>query len=266
MLVVAACGGSADAPPPTEFGGDRPVTLEVPAVVDGELYPLVMVVHGYGFSGFFQQAYLGLTDLAEHGEAFVMAPDGLVDSSGKQFWNADPFCCDFDQRNPDDVAYLGGLLDDVMRAWPIDPARVRLIGHSNGGFMTYRMACERADIVTSVIVLAGNAASVTCEPAEPVHVLHIHGTQDDAVPFTGAGPSVDEWAAHNACTGGRTQGATLDLDAAIDGAETQIATVDGCAAAGSVEQWTLNGSGHVPNLTPTFRTSISQWWADHPRP
>ena len=265
VALVAACGGG-EVDRPTVFGGDRPVTLDVPPSLTGADYPLVLILHGYGFSGFFQKAYLGLDDVAARDDAFVLAPDGLIDSTGKQFWNADPSCCDFEHRNPDDVAYLGGLLDDVMRAWPIDPRRVRVIGHSNGGFMTYRMACERADVITSVVVLAGDAVSVPCNPTESVHVLHIHGTQDDTVSFAGAAPSVAEWAAHNGCGDGRVPGEAFDLDAAVDGAETETTTVTGCPVGGRVEQWTLNGSGHVPNLTAAFDAPISQWWTDHPRP
>jgi polyhydroxybutyrate depolymerase len=247
------------------FGGDRPVNLQIPAFSDGQLYPLVLILHGYGANGFVQQAYFGLEDIVERGDAFALAPDGLVDSGGRQFWNADDACCDFDNKNPDDVAYLGGILDDVMDAWPIDPAQVRVIGHSNGGYMAYRLACDRADVVTSIVALAGNAVSVPCTPAEPVHVLHVHGTADATVPFAGATPSVDQWTTHNGCSGARSDEGTLDLDSAVDGAETQISTTAGCPAGGAVELWTMNGSGHIPNLISPFDTNVSQWWAEHPR-
>jgi len=267
MLCSIACGS--DDPVdgiPTVYGGDRPVSLQIPLFTEGQVYPLVLILHGYGASGFVQEAYFGLDDLVERGSAFVLAPDGLVDSMSRQFWNADDTCCDFDNQDPDDVAYLGGLVDEVMADWPIDPQRVRIIGHSNGGFMAYRLACDRADLFTSIVSLAGNAASVTCNPVEPVHVLHIHGTADATVPFTGAAPSIDEWAARNSCSATGTPAGTFDLDAAILGAETSAATRDGCAAGGTVEQWTMTDSGHIPNLTREFDTAISQWWADHPRP
>src|SRR5690348_1716650 len=117
-LAVAGCGGGDGDDDdglglPLVFGGDRPVELQVPELLEGETYPLVVILHGYGASGFLQQAYFEMSDLAEREGVFVLAPDGLTDSAGRQFWNADPTCCDFDGSNPDDVAYLGGLIDDV---------------------------------------------------------------------------------------------------------------------------------------------------------
>src|SRR5262245_8488402 len=93
---------------PTMLGGDRPVELKVPANLDeSQRYPLVLVLHGYGASGFLQSAYFGASKLPAAGEAFVIAPDGTLDSTNKLFWNADPACCDFEHKNPDDVGYLG---------------------------------------------------------------------------------------------------------------------------------------------------------------
>ena len=267
LAALAACG-SDPAPPPdnqTVYGDeDRPVTLQIPGLIEGQTYPLVLILHGYGASGFVQQAYFGLDDLVDR-ETFVLAPDGTVDSNNRQFWNADDVCCDFDNKNPDDVAYLGALLDDVMADWPIDPARVRVIGHSNGGYMAYRLACERADVVTSIVGLAGNMISLPCAPARPVHVLHIHGTQDQTVPFSGAAPSRDTWADLNGCTGAPASAASLNLDSAVDGEETRVFQTEGCPETGAVELWEMVGSGHIPSLLSTFDNAVDAFWQAHPR-
>src|SRR5438270_58051 len=90
-VALAACGSSAAPPPTLTFGGDRPVTLQVPPHLDqGKRYPLVLILHGYGASGFVQEAYFGMNQAAVEDRAFVLAPDGLVDSTGHEFWNADP--------------------------------------------------------------------------------------------------------------------------------------------------------------------------------
>src|SRR5687767_5309804 len=160
-LFLAACGDgpTPEAPRPTEFGGDRPVTLRAPSTLeDGKLYPLVVVLHGYGVNGDIQTAYFGVRSLPLEGKALLLAPDGTADSSGRLFWDADLICCDYENRNPDDVGYLGKLIDDVLATWPVDPDAVHLIGHSNGAFMAYRMACARADVVRKIGALAGAAA------------------------------------------------------------------------------------------------------------
>ena len=121
VLALAACGEREEVPRPVVFGGDRPAELKAPATLtEGKAYPLVLVLHGFGANGFAQAAYFGLSGLPGTDAALVIAPDGTANSTGRQFWNADPACCDFENQRPDDVAYLGGLIDDVSASWPVD--------------------------------------------------------------------------------------------------------------------------------------------------
>lgn len=276
VLVLAACSdGSSDRP--VTFGGDRPVDIDAPlTLTEGKQYPLVLVLHGYSANGFVQEAYFGLNALPGRDEALVLAPEGTVDSTGKQFWNADAECCDFDGKHPDDVAYLGGLIDDVMKTWPVDPKRVYVIGHSNGGFMSYRMACERADVIAAIAPLAGLASSMpsACNPSRPVNVLHMHGTMDPTVPYgptsltvgsIGALGSVNQWAGKNGCGTSRTAAGDLDLENSLPGAETHRSTVDGCPAGGAVELWTIEGAGHIPVFNSSFTGTVMQWFSEHSR-
>ena len=264
VLLVACSSPSLDRP--KTFGGDRPAILQTPAMFDdSKTYPLVMVLHGYGANGFVQEAYFNLGVLAPANEAYVIAPDGLTDSMGEQFWNADPDCCDFDHTNPDDSGYLAGLIADISAAWPVD--RVMIVGHSNGGYMAYRMACDHADVIGNIVVLAGDAASdpTTCVPVQPVEVLHLHGDQDTEVPYaTTAMRSVLQWAQHDGCTSTFTPGGSYDLDASLPGAET-TAQIAGCPTGIDVELWTIAGGTHVPNITGAIEPVIYQWFLDHPR-
>lgn len=276
MFTLALIGCSSSEPTATErpvlFGGDRPVELKVPAgFAEGETYPLVLVLHGFGANGFVQAAYFGVSQLPGQGRAFVLAPDGTMNSQGQQFWNADPACCDFEGQRPDDVAYLGGLIDDVTAAWPIEG--VYVVGHSNGGFMAYRLACERADALSAIVSLAGLASSnpAGCTPSQPVPVLHMHGTMDEVVPYTagayGADASVDQWAGKNGCAGTtRGSGASLDLDTSVAGSETVSAPIVGCPAGGEVELWKMEGSSHTPVLGTTFTSQLMEWLTAHRRP
>jgi polyhydroxybutyrate depolymerase len=275
---VAACGGG-DAPieRPVTFGGDRPVQLQVPAgFSDDGSYPLVMILHGYGAGGFVQQNYLMLGDLADREDVLVLAPDGLVDSTNRQYWNADPACCDFASSGVDDVAYLGGLIDDVMASWPVDRSRVALIGHSNGSFMAYRMACDRADVVTQIAGLAGLGPTTPCTPSQPVQVLHIHGTADSTVPYEGgdfgsvrapgAVATVAAFATRNGCQGAPAGAGTKDLDSNLDGAETTVAVTGDCPATGAADLWTIEGGAHLPALSAGFDDELTGWLRAHPRP
>ena len=268
VLALVACS-STPAQRPKTFGGDRPVDLQVPDPLDeSKQYPLIMVLHGYGASGFVQEALFGVNALPKAGEAFVLAPNGLVDSAGQQYWNADPACCDFDHTNPDDVGYLGGLIDDVSAAWNIDRGAIYVMGHSNGAYMAYRLACDRADVITNIMPLAGASVSdpSTCHPAKPVAVLHLHGTADAEVPYSVAAPSVMTWAGLDGCASTQTPGDPLDLDTTIPGAETTTTSYDGCPPGIAVELWTIQGASHIPNFDqPTFAPLILQYFQNHRR-
>src|SRR5512139_2144632 len=225
--LLAACGGGDGGPRPTTFGDARPVDLSIPPRFDdGHDYPLILALHGYGSNAFTHTGYFGLRQLVANDEALMLAPEGTMDSGGRQFWNADAACCDFDGKNPDDVAYLGKLIDDVIAAYPVDRSRVFVIGHSNGGYMAYRMACDRADVITAIAGLAGVAASVpaSCTPERAVNILHIHGTADTIVPYSNAEPSAQQWAGHDGCGTTLAPGATYDLENVSPGNETQALT------------------------------------------
>lgn len=281
VLAAAACGGDDGATPgvdaatrPVDFGGARPVTLQVPSDFDASrTYPLLVILHGYSANSFLQQGYFKLAGEATHRQMLILAPDGTVDGSGNQFWNADPTCCDLGGTGVDDVAYLGGLIDAVKAAWPVRD--VYLLGHSNGAFMAYRMACERADVITAIAGLAGHATTVPCNPTRPVGVLHIHGTGDATVPYDtgtfmgvaspGAVDSVAAWATHNGCTGAPAAAGTRDLDSSLPGAESMVTATAGCPAAGAADLWTIPGAGHIPPLTTTFPDDLLAWYATQQR-
>jgi polyhydroxybutyrate depolymerase len=282
LAVLGACGGSAGEPPadPLLYGGDRPVRLQVPAAIEpGKTYPLVLVLHGYGANGAIQALYLQVSPATLPEGAFVLAPDGLRDGLGNRYWNATEACCGFSTSRADDVAYLGGLLDAVKADWPVDPSRVVAFGHSNGGFMAYRLACDRADAVTALAALAGAANTLDaagCSPSAPVSVLHLHGTADatllyegGALPtgaYPGARASVEAWAALDGCDGAWTDGDPLDLEPTLAGQETLTTSAGGCPAGVAVELWTLQGAGHVPTLAADLGVRVVGWLAAHPRP
>jgi len=275
VLLLAACSDSSSGPPTKAYGGDdRPADLHTPATLtEGKKYPLVVVLHGYGANGFTQYAFFHADTLVNADKALVIAPDGLVDSGGRQFWNADPACCDFDHKNPDDVGYIGGLIENISADWPIDKSQVFVVGHSNGGFMSYRMACERADLIAGIASLAGNAASdpTKCNPTKPVSVLQMHGTMDGTVPYDGgslgigAVADVTQWGQKDGCTGSRSGNGQTDLDSTVTGDETHKETTAGCPNGVGVDLWTLEGSGHVPILTTGAIDQIFDWLVAHKR-
>src|SRR5258706_3929439 len=60
------------------------------------------------------------------------------------------------------------------------------MGHSNGGFMSHRLACD-APRIAAIVSLAGavwNDPS-KCKPAGPVSILEVHGNADLTINYNG---------------------------------------------------------------------------------
>jgi len=275
-------GSSADGgDDPTVVGGDRPVTVHVPASYVATVpTPLVILLHGYGASGALQDLYFGMTAVSDARGFLYAAPDGTVDADGKRFWNATDACCDLHATNVDDSTYVSSLIKQIEARFNVDPKRVFLVGHSNGAFMSHRMACDHADQIAAIASLAGAMFSdvTRCAPSAPVSVLQIHGTADDTVSFDGgqigghtypgAKTTISDWVTLDGCsTTADTSAPPLDLDTRLAGSETTVTKyAAGCKAGGAAELWAITGGAHLPSLSPSFSSSVVDFLFAHPKP
>lgn len=276
LCALAAARASAET---ITFAG-RPANLFVPESYDPNTpAPLIVLLHGYGMTGAVQDMYMGFSAIAHTHGFLLVLPDGLNSALGPRFWNATDACCNFFGSTTDDSAYIRGLIEEARAQYAVDERRIFVTGHSNGGFMSYRMACDHAEVVAAIASFAGatwdNPAS--CSPSEPVHVLQVHGTADATIlygggvlsqAYPGAVKSVETWNAYNGCTNtADTSAASLDLITSLAGAETTIARyTDGCQPGGSGELWTMQGGVHVPILSTQYATLVVQWLYAHPKP
>jgi polyhydroxybutyrate depolymerase len=256
----------------------RPYEVFQPSSYDNATpMPLVVLLHGFGASGAIQEAYFQLQPLAEERGFLYVHPDGTINQIGRQFWNATDACCGF-QTTVDDSAYLLALIEQVQADYNVDPQRIYLVGHSNGGFMSYRMACDHADVIAAIVSLAGAtfADPDDCDPSEPVSVLQIHGTADGTIPYTGgtilgndhpsAQTTVDTWAAYNGCAATTVDEANaFDLEANLAGAETSTETFEGCPTGIDVALWTIDGGAHIPARTADMSKLIVDFLFAHPK-
>jgi len=256
----------------------RPFNVFVPSTYDeASPMPLLVLLHGYTASGAIQEAYFQFEPLAEQRGFLYVHPDGTTNVLGEQFWNATDACCGF-VSTVDDSAYLKALIEQVQADYSVDPQRIYLVGHSNGGFMSYRMACDHSDTIAAVASLAGATFidPADCVADQPVSVLQIHGTADATIAFEGdsilgraypsAAATVATWAAHNGCTAETqiTQNA-LDLVVDLEGVESSRTTYTGCPAGVGVELWTIDRGNHIPARTPDMATGILDFLFAHPK-
>ena len=244
----------------------------------GTSLPLVVLLHGYGATGAMQESYMNFESVAETNKFILVYPDGTVDSSGKQFWNATDACCDFFSAVADDV-YLLSILKEMESNYSIDTKRIYFVGHSNGGFMSYRMACKYPDRIAAIASLAGASffKATDCGAKSSVSVLQVHGTKDETIlyeggqilgtSYPGAVASASQWATFNQCTQNAvTRSTKFDLEPNITGDETSVTAWTNCQNSSEVELWTMEGAAHIPTLKSTFATKIWEFFAAHPKP
>lgn len=151
--------------------------------------PVIFVLHGFGGNAEGMRAYAGIEDAVETSlddGAFVVYPNGTgVEEGLPQSWNAGG-CCPFATYDlVDDVAFFAQLIDRLSAQYDIDAQRVWVVGHSNGGMMAYRLACELSSRVTAIAVAAGALMVDDCAPTSEVSAIHLHGDLDAVVPING---------------------------------------------------------------------------------
>ncbi len=257
----------------------RPYTVHVPPGYSvAKPAPLLVMLHGYRATGAVEDAYLKLSAATDaHGMLYVH-PDGTVDRTGNRFWNATDACCDLGHTGVDDSTYIDRIIHAVDEQYAVDPHRIFVIGHSNGGFMSYRMACDHADNIAAIVSIeaATWADPSKCKPSEAVSVLEVHGTADETISYDGskiAGnsyPSASEtasiWAKYDKCSAKPVDPAPPAVDIEQGKPPATVTEYAGCARKTSVELWTQPGGPHIPLWSDTFDDQILAFLMAHPKP
>jgi polyhydroxybutyrate depolymerase len=203
----------------TPDGRTRRYRIYVPSVIpSGTSVPLVIALHGgLGTSSQFE-ANSGLNGFAESNRFIAVYPDGVgnqPDGSGYQTWNGGYCCGPAAAQSIDDITFIRNVVTDLRNSLPVNSSRVYALGHSNGGILSYSIACEMSDVVAAIGVQAGSNLVTDCRPALPVSVFHLHGTNDTNVPING----------------GRGNGLSTTVFVSARSAVDAIATVNGCNVA-----------------------------------
>jgi polyhydroxybutyrate depolymerase len=288
LLVTAGCGGGLRAEtgsgPAKGTGvvqiGDRLIPVHVPASYRSDRpAPLVIALHGYTSNGARFESYLTLAPESDRRGFLYATPDGVTDRRADRFWNGTDACCDFYQSGVDDSGFLSSLIAKIQVSYRVDPRRVYLVGHSNGAFMAFRMACEHADQIAAIATLNGASwqDASRCRPSSPVSVLGIHGTADETIAFAGgtiantaypsAARTAADWIGFNRCSAGGTEAPPLDLVTDLPGAETSVTRYTaGCAGGSTVHTWTIDGGRHVPSLGPAFAPAVADFLLSQAKP
>jgi polyhydroxybutyrate depolymerase len=287
---VPAIGETIEGSIVTPDGRTRTYRLYVPSKLPTGPVPLLVALHGGTGWGAQFQRNSGFDGLAEANGFLAVFPDGTgvgADGTDLRTWNAG-YCCGSAARNDvDDVAFIDLLIDTIEADYSVDPTRVFAAGHSNGGMLSYRLACELSDRIVAVGLQAGSLGVDACDPAQPVSLLHIHGTEDANHPIEGGvGPnSISGVSYRSADESVRTVAAALacSIDPATsvspDNPDLQYSTWSECDGGVEVQLLAVTGAthawmGHVPSnpsADPAYADldaslAVLEFLLAHPRP
>jgi polyhydroxybutyrate depolymerase len=150
---------------------------------------MILFFHGNGENTLDAVRRYGVREEAERAGMIAVFPNG----SPAPLVNGQPGCCGWndgrpiwgDFQPPDDVSFVSQLLDLLIGKYNVDPNRVFAAGMSNGGFMTFRLACELSDRFAAIAVGSGPRDDSSCSITHPLSVLEFHGTDDPLLPYQG---------------------------------------------------------------------------------
>jgi polyhydroxybutyrate depolymerase len=246
--------------------------------------PLVIVLHGGGGAAESTMKQTGLSAVADREHFIAAYPNGTsrLFSNRLLTWNAGS-CCAYAQENDvDDVGFIRALVIEIQHRYLIDPKRIYATGLSNGGMMSYRLACEMSDVLAAIAPVSAVQVVSRCTPTQPVSVIHIHGTADENVTLDGhpgkkalthdVRPPVADtlkfWTQHDGCSAAvSTQSGAVHRDAYT------------CKNGSAVEYLLITGGGHAwpggerllraldePSNALAASDTIWEFFKAHPKP
>jgi poly(3-hydroxybutyrate) depolymerase len=165
------------------FGTMRSFVMHVPAGITNP--PLVISMHGYSGTGSQQRSMTGFDKIADREKFIVVYPNGLNNA-----WKV---------SGDTDRTFLLRLVDTINSRYGVDRNRVYATGFSMGGLMSYQLACSAADKIAAIGPVAGMTMTAGCKPARPVPVIHIHGTADTLVDYSGVAGTISFWVGKDGC-------------------------------------------------------------------
>ena len=210
--------------------------------------PMVLNFHGYGGTAAdHMESAADMRSLADQEGFLLVYPQGTR-LNGSSHWNsAAP--SDDNKSSADDFGFVAQLIEAIGSSYELDTDRVYAAGYSNGGMMSFGLACYLGDRIAAVASVSGamlDDIGVECTPPHPTSVVTLHGTADSVLPYEGgegmrsAEEAAEFWAELNEITEAPTSTSTTDR-----GTQVESFVHTGGAGGTEVHHHRVVGGGHV---------------------
>jgi polyhydroxybutyrate depolymerase len=207
VVLLVACGGNGDLgdipwdaslpPPPVPSGcvtdvtagdheyqcGPHKVDARIPAACLQPGCGLILVLHGDTGNGLLMDGHIQMRELGEQHGFIVVAPTGPPFGFGQpgSTWSTD------------DDANLVDIVLQFAGVFRVNIRNVHVTGFSRGGFVTWRLACDHADLFASAAPsgagFGNNFGEPTCftqnrAPARHIPIIFLMGRTDTSVGYS----------------------------------------------------------------------------------
>lgn len=212
--------------------------------------PLVLNLHGLTSNATEQEQYGDFRKIADTENFIIVHPQGLPIFGTSLGWTT------FSPMSTpnEDLQFLSNLLDTISLIYTINQNKIYSTGMSNGGFMSYDLACFLSNRIAAMASVTGSMTPIhlsACNTQHPMPVMQIHGTNDNTLSYIGApgGPTtpidtlVRYWVNFNHCDTTPVFYAVPDTSAS-DNCTAEHYVYAGGDAGSTVEFYKIIGGGH----------------------
>lgn len=231
-------------------GIQRDYILYVPASYNGTTsVPLLFNFHGYTSNASEQMWYGDFRAIADTANFIIAHPQGTLDNTGTSHFNVG-----WGGSTVDDVGFTSALIDTISSQYQINLDRVYSTGMSNGGYMSFHLACNLSNRIAAIGSVTGAMVPATmsiCNASHMTPIIQIHGTSDGTVPYNGGSgwsvsiPAVlNHWATYNDCSLTPVIEALPDINAG-DGSTVERHDYQMPSGCTIVRHFKVTGGGHT---------------------
>ena len=223
-------------------GVSRSYILYIPSSYTSNVAsPLVFNFHGLTSDANSQMWYGDFRGIADTANFIIVHPQGLLNNLGQTHWNVGQ------SAGIDDVGFTETLLDLLSTQYNINLDRVYSTGMSNGGYMSYHLACTLNDKIAAIASVTGAMSQYTqiiCNPVHPTPVLEIHGTADAIVSFNAILSGLQYWYNYNNCNSIADTTSIPDINF-FDGSTVEHIVYNGGDNGVTTELFKIDGGMHT---------------------